>query len=113
MGEAQCRKISPRIVEMKLHAARCDVENLSNILHCLAVGCPCETLSLPLRQRAVGLTGQPASDPGAHMRMVGETHHLQEILGSLNETVKSRAPIIRRQRERRELSLTGGNANRQ
>ena len=45
--------------------------------------------------------------------MVGETDHLQHVLRGLDETIESEAAVVHRQRERRELVLACGNANRQ
>src|SRR6478736_5943234 len=47
------------------------------------------------------------------MRMIGETYHLQDILGRLDKTIESKAAVVHRQRERSELILACGNANRQ
>src|SRR5260221_9154649 len=99
---------------MELHAARRDVEKRCNVLHCFTLRYPCKALPFPLRQRGARLIGQRgSSNPGAHMRMVGQADHLQEILGGLNETVESKAPVIHRQRERCGLSIAAGNPNRQ
>src|SRR6476620_3020019 len=47
------------------------------------------------------------------MRMIGETYHLQDILGRLDKTIESKAAVVHRQRECSELILACGNANRQ
>ena len=47
------------------------------------------------------------------MRMVGETQPFQHVLRALDETIESQAALVNRQRKRRELVLTRGNANRQ
>jgi len=48
VGKGQRSKISPGIVQMKLHAPRRDIKKLRNILHRLAIRDPCETLPLAL-----------------------------------------------------------------
>lgn len=48
MGKGRCYEISPGVIQVKLHAARRDTEKYSNILHCLAIRDPGETLPLAL-----------------------------------------------------------------
>lgn len=76
MWKGECGKISPGIIQMKLHPSRRNPEKLRNILHCLAVRYPGETLPFALSQRAPLLTvrGRASDSGGAHMRMIGETH---------------------------------------
>ena len=107
VGKGQCGKISPGIVQMELHTSRRDIEKLRNILHRLAV----ERSMRDTAVRAV-LARLPSARPTtvrpilrAHMRMIGETHHLQHVLRGLDETIESKAAVVHRQRERRELVL--------
>src|SRR4051812_6889706 len=100
---------------MKFYTARANTEELSNILHRLALGDPTQTLPFALGQGAdlLGVPRRPSNSGSAHMGMVGEPHHLQHILRALDEAIESKAALIHRQRERREPILARGNANGQ
>ena len=115
MRKGQRSKISPGIVQMKLHPTLRNPEKLSNVLHRLAVGDTGQTLPFALSQQAPSLTVRGrASDPGgAHMRMKNETHPFQHVVRGLDEAIEAKASVVHRQRERREPVLACGNANRQ